>query len=178
MRPPPWIHTITWRGGCNRRVTGSRAGEDLRGRLGHLPVLQLRPRPALHSGHPGCPCLSPLPQCHLRSALLMLRTSSREQPKLEHRLLPSTPATLATGPPAQLSTLSVQRPLARSLFQLPLTYLLSGECSFSSECMIVSRSLCPGWYLILIYLPAASFCSPNLTHPPKPSLKTTSSKKS
>ena len=150
MRPPPWIHTITWMGGCNHRVTGSRAGEDLRGRLGHLPVLQLRPRPAPHSGHPGCPCLSPLPQCHLRSALLMLRTSSREQPRLEHRLLPSTPATLTPGPLAQLSALSVQRPLARSLFQLPLSCLLSGECSFSSEWMIVSRRTCHGWYLFLI----------------------------
>ena len=68
----------------------------------------------------------------------MLTTSSREQPRLEHRLLPSTPATLTPGPLAQLSALSVQRPLARSLFQLPLSCLLSGECSFSSEWMIVS----------------------------------------
>ena len=120
-------------GGCQLRVTGSRAGEDLRGRCGHLPILQLWPRPPPNSGHPGCPCLSPLPQGHLLSALLMLRTPSWEQPRLAHHLLPNTPTTLTPGPLTQLSTLSMQKPLVRSLLPLHLSYLSCSEFNFSSE---------------------------------------------
>ena len=115
------------------QVTESRAGEDLRGRFGHLPILQQWPRPPPHSGHPSCPCLSPLPQFHLHSALFMLRASSWEQPRLEHHLLSNTPTTLTPGPLTQLSTLSMQKPLVRSLFQLHLSYLLCGEFNFSCE---------------------------------------------
>ena len=150
----PHHHLDGGGGDPTTQVTGSRAGEDLRDRFGHLPVIQQWPRPPPHSGHPGCPCLSPLPQCHLRSALFMLRTSSWEQPRLEHHILPSTPTTLTPGPltPGPIIQLSplCMKPLVRSLFQLHLSYLLCGEFNFSSEWMIVLRSTHRGWYLFLI----------------------------
>ena len=148
-RPPPWIHTITWPGRMQpqgyrkqswgrpqRQVwspTHSPAAAQATTQL-RAPWLPLPVSPA------------PVPPC---SALFLLRTSSWEQPRLEHHLLPSTPTTLTPGPIIQLSPLCI-KPLVRSLFQLHLSYLLCGEFNFSSEWMIVLQSTHRDWHLFLI----------------------------
>ena len=109
---------------------------------------------------------------------LSMRTSSWEQPRLEHHLLPSTPTTITPGPIIQLSPLCI-KPLVRSLFQLHLSYLLCGEFNFSSEWMIVLQSTHRDWHLFLIWLPAILLPPPlPKSHPSsKAQPKTTSSKK-
>lgn len=125
MRPPPRIHTITWRG---MQPQGDRK--------------QSWGRPQRQAWSPTCPPAAAQASTPLRapwlplpvspapvppaSALLMLRTSSRNS-----CAFPSTVSSQHSRHPRYWtpSAQYTQRrgPLARSLFQLPLTYLLSGE---------------------------------------------------
>ena len=138
------------------------------------PLSQLGPRPPPYSMHPSCPCLSPQPWWFFFPGLFMLRTSSREQP----RLRVSSPSQLSHHPHAwtltQLSILCTPQPCTSASSLLPLMWWIKFLSHMNDY---LKKHTCPWWYVFLIWLPSASSGSPIPTHPPKPSLKDSSSQK-